>query len=259
MPLPATQWRSQTLKNRKKAKMKKYEVTEVFRSIQGEGPQAGLPAVFVRFSGCNLGCSFCDEALRSGNAYTAREIREQIRQAIFFMADFKHSMAKPVVVLTGGEPLMQVDRELIDALDMYTLAIETNGDGTLFKTDREAGLACTILQRIQTVVVSPKTSMVSEEVLRTATHLKMLIPYQDVFDRKHVIDMFNSLGTERHSRFDTNECRVFLQPITPLEWIKDPRPFRMHAQQAVIEAVKLNNEGILARVIPQTHVFMGLK
>ena len=106
--------------------MKTYLVNEIFYSLQGEGVRAGTPNLFLRFSKCNLACTRethgfdCDTEFESGRRMTAEEIVDELRRS---------SEACGWVVLTGGEPALQVDRELIDALHEagYRLAIETNG------------------------------------------------------------------------------------------------------------------------------------
>lgn len=98
--------------------MKKYRVNDVFYSLQGEGRNTGRAAVFVRFAGCNLRCSFCDTEFSSFEEMTGEEIVARIAA---FPARF--------VVLTGGEPTLQVDEDFVDQLHAagFEVAIETNG------------------------------------------------------------------------------------------------------------------------------------
>ena len=97
----------------------KYRVNEIFYSLQGEGRNTGRAAVFIRFSGCNLRCSFCDTDFSSYTEMSGDDILEAIRP-------WKHC---GFVVLTGGEPSLQVDDALVDALhrEGFCLAMETNG------------------------------------------------------------------------------------------------------------------------------------
>ena len=131
-----------------------YRVNEIFYSLQGEGLNTGRAAVFVRFSGCNLSCAFCDTDHSRSTGMTADDI---VREASIFPARF--------VILTGGEPALQVDDLLVEALHGagFTVAVETNGTHALPKG-------------IDWVTVSPKTAMV--EVTR-CNELKLLFTSPD--------------------------------------------------------------------------------
>jgi len=106
--------------------MKSYRINEIFFSLQGEGVRVGQPSLFVRFSKCNLTCRIethgfdCDTEFESGTDLTADEILADLRAL---------TRECRWVVLTGGEPALQVDAELIETLHEagYRLAIETNG------------------------------------------------------------------------------------------------------------------------------------
>lgn len=98
-----------------------YHINEIFYSLQGEGFHTGRPAVFVRFAGCNLRCPFCDTDFSHSEPMTA----EQIARRVFDYSTHPHTL----IVLTGGEPSLQVDNELVDVLHAHqqTVTIETNG------------------------------------------------------------------------------------------------------------------------------------
>jgi 7-carboxy-7-deazaguanine synthase len=115
----------------------KYAVNEIFLSLQGEGVRAGTPNVFVRFSGCNLSCSKepgprspggfdCDTEFVSGVEMTADEI---LAEASRLWADRAGSLREAAVIFTGGEPLLQLDGELLAAFKVgsWHTAVETNG------------------------------------------------------------------------------------------------------------------------------------
>ena len=86
---------------------KTYRVNEIFYSIQGEGRWAGRAAVFVRFSGCNLKCPFCDTDFRHYEEYTAKQLIDKIKEV---------APECKFIVLTGGEPTLQVDNAFTYAL-----------------------------------------------------------------------------------------------------------------------------------------------
>ena len=97
-----------------------YRINEIFYSLQGEGFHSGTPAVFVRFSGCNLRCSFCDTQHQTGEMISLQEIVNESN---------KYPIA-PLLVLTGGEPSLFIDEAFVAELKQKTgkkIAIETNG------------------------------------------------------------------------------------------------------------------------------------
>ena len=98
----------------------KYRVNEIFLSLQGEGFWTGTPMVFLRFSGCNLACPFCDTDHFSGAEMSAEEIVASVLAAA---GDCRR------VCVTGGEPALQLDDDLVAALHAagFKLHLETNG------------------------------------------------------------------------------------------------------------------------------------
>ena len=149
-----------------------YAVKELFLTLQGEGMQAGRRAVFLRMAGCNLWtgreqdrwkaqCTFCDTDFvgtdgENGGRYAAEELAAAARR-------LWGEEARPLVVVTGGEPSLQLDTVLIDALhrEGFEIAIETNG--TLASP---AGL--------DWICVSPKAG--TEIVQRSGDELKLVWP-----------------------------------------------------------------------------------
>ena len=142
--------------------MRTYRINEIFYSIQGEGEHTGRAAVFVRFSGCNLKCPFCDTDFKAYVEATAEMI---VAYAKKLGGDCRF------MVLTGGEPSLQADFELIDTLHKagYYVAMETNGTKPM-------------MIPIDWVTVSPKQSFVGSAgtpCLRKANEVKV------VFDGIH--------------------------------------------------------------------------
>lgn len=155
-----------------------YSVKEIFYTLQGEGINAGHPAVFCRFSGCNLWtgreidrstaiCSFCDtdfvgtNSSGGGKFKTAEDLANAIEQE-WESSDRQHRF----VVLTGGEPLLQIDEQLVAALHQrdFFVAVETNG------TIEPATL-------VDWICVSPKAG--TTLVVRKGHELKLVYPQID--------------------------------------------------------------------------------
>lgn len=168
-----------------------YAVKEIYYTLQGEGMQAGRAAVFCRFAGCNLWsgrekdraaaiCKFCDtdfvgtDGPGGGKFKTADALARAIKEA--WRAE---SAGTPLVVCTGGEPLLQLDGELVAALHEhgFEIAIETNGT-----QQAPAG--------IDHVCVSPKAG--AELVLERGHELKLVFPQEGAEP-----EMFAALEFER--------------------------------------------------------------
>lgn len=152
-----------------------YKVKEIYYTLQGEGFWTGRPAVFCRFTGCNLWsgreedrekaiCSFCDTDFvgtngPQGGRYSAEELAKKVRS---LFPDQKNN-SSPYVVCTGGEPLLQLDGPLIKAFheEGLEIAIETNGTMEVPKD-------------IDWVCVSPKAG--SEFIVKKGHELKLVYP-----------------------------------------------------------------------------------
>ena len=131
-------------------------INEIFYSIQGEGTHSGEAAIFVRFSGCNLKCPFCDTEHQSYQDLTEEEI---VRQVAEYPAR--------LVVITGGEPTLQLTESLMDKLHKAgkAVAIETNGTHLIPKG-------------VDWVTVSPKEPFVGsigKPIVKTADEVKIVL------------------------------------------------------------------------------------
>ena len=132
-------------------------VNEIFHSLQGEGYNSGTPAVFIRFSGCNLQCPFCDTQHESGTEMTEQEVVEAVK----YLAP-----RSSLVVITGGEPALQLTASLVDALHEIgkRVAVETNG-------------TLPLPPNVDWITLSPKNAWLGNEampVLTCADELKVL-------------------------------------------------------------------------------------
>lgn len=115
-------------------------IHEVYLSLQGESTFAGLPCVFVRLTGCNLRCSYCDTAyaFRGGRRQTIAEAQAQVRELARPFAVVAGSRRLPLVELTGGEPLLQqASLRLMEVLadDGFTVLLETSGAFDVSRVD----------------------------------------------------------------------------------------------------------------------------
>ena len=107
-------------------------ITEIFKSIQGEGTRAGLPCIFVRLTGCNLRCTWCDTAyaFHDGSKYTLDEVLKKVNELAGGSLEGNERQV-PLVEITGGEPLLQPETpDLAGRLlrEDYTVMIETSGE-----------------------------------------------------------------------------------------------------------------------------------
>ena len=141
-----------------------YKINEIFYSLQGEGYHSGTPAVFVRFSGCNLRCAFCDTQHQTGEMLSLQEIVDVVNKY----------PAAPLLILTGGEPSLFIDEAFVVELKQQTgkaIAIETNGTRPL-------------PGNLDWVTLSPKTAFEGGDaepcVTRRCDELKVVYLGQDL-------------------------------------------------------------------------------
>lgn len=172
------------------------KVNEIFYSLQGEGYYTGTPAVFVRFSGCNLRCPFCDTRHESGRQMTRRRIVE----AVEAYSGAHH------VVLTGGEPTLQADSELVAMLHQngHFVQIETNGTNP-------------VPEGVDWITCSPKNGPYA---LTDVDELKVVYQGQDV---EAIADMFNA----RHLMLQPCSCQNIAEVV---EYVKRHPHWRMSLQ-----------------------------
>jgi 7-carboxy-7-deazaguanine synthase (Cx14CxxC type) len=152
-----------------------YSIKEIFYTLQGEGAHAGRPAVFCRFSGCNLWtgresdrasaiCQFCDTDFVGIDGEGGGKFKspDELAETINALWPQTYTASK-YVVFTGGEPLLQLDKSLIDAMHAagFTIAIETNG-------------TLPVPEGVDWICVSPK--MGSELVVKKGSEIKVVIP-----------------------------------------------------------------------------------
>jgi 7-carboxy-7-deazaguanine synthase (Cx14CxxC type) len=153
-----------------------YTVKEIFLTLQGEGAQTGRPAVFCRFAGCNLWsgreqdrpeaiCNFCDTDFVGTDGTKGGRYKSAIELADAVAEEWGAGKEKRFTVLTGGEPLLQIDTTLLDALHArgFEIAVETNGT---LEPPRGLDWIC----------VSPKAG--TELCIKSGNELKLVYPQE---------------------------------------------------------------------------------
>lgn len=192
--------------------MKTYLIREMFYSLQGEGFWSGLPMTFIRFAGCNKECAFCD------TVHTPHTLETAIDD---FLTVFRLDRS-PHICFTGGEPLLQLDGELLVRLQDrgFKIHLETNGSLTIPK-----------INCFFSITISPKDIAVNQNLIHQ-------IATSGIADLKIIVDSKNQANSwcmmEEWGKF--NWRRRFLQPCTStnpnttqanqqlaVDWVKDKR------------------------------------
>lgn len=162
-------------------------IQEIFYTLQGEGPFSGMPCTFIRLAGCNLRCYFCDTQFDSGwdNALTI----PHILKAMDFEGGYK-SKAHELVVLTGGEPLLQNVQPLIQALLLAgTKVVQIESAGTMW----QESLKDYIEQGKVVLVCSPKTPKLHPEFVQHCRHFKYVVKHAEC----SAVDGLPTFSTQR--------------------------------------------------------------
>lgn len=197
-----------------------YAVKELFYTLQGEGGQSGRAAVFLRFTGCNLWtgreadraraiCQFCDTDFVGtdgtlGGRYPSAEALADTARAVWEGGAGARPRGTPLIVCTGGEPLLQLDEALLFCLHArgFAVALETNG--TLPLPDGA--------ERVDWVCVSPKAG--TELALQAGDELKLVFPqkgaeperYADLAFRHFFLQPMDGPARAENTRLAVNYC-----------------------------------------------------
>ena len=170
-------------------RQKRYAIKEIFLTLQGEGYHSGQAAVFCRFSGCNLwsglekgrstaACRFCDtDFVGTDGTFGGRYIAEDLANMLL---NIWEGSGQPMVVFTGGEPLLQLDEPLIEACKRagFFVAVETNGTQPL-------------PDGLDWVCLSPKPR--STVVVDTVSEIKLVYPQPEPEVQPSLFSHFNAL------------------------------------------------------------------
>lgn len=176
----------------------KIDVQNIFKTIQGEGPYSGRPAIFIRLGGCNLACKFCDTEFETYQNESLAEIIEKVES-------LNPDHAINLIVITGGEPLRQPIELLCNKLiaQKYLVQIETNG--TLYQS----------LPKEVKIICSPKPSdsgyyPIRDDLLQRVNALKFVISDH--------IDLYRDISEVGQSKYN---IPVYLQPMDEIDAAKN--------------------------------------
>jgi organic radical activating enzyme len=217
-------------------------VKSIFKTLQGEGAESGMPAIFVRFAGCNMWngkpedrakskCEFCDTDFLGGNEMTSTKIAAEVQNLV--------GLALPyLIVLSGGEPMLQDKEELIALIFWlhrfgHKVQIETNGTVN----------AMEVFQAADSVTVSPKLPRAKLKVdWKYVNTLKLLYPHPTV----PVEDFLDLPGNT-----EVQPMSFYIQPIDP---VHTRGPDNTKASVALVQKL-----GLPWRLSLQTHKVLGLE
>jgi len=225
-------------------------VKEVFPTIQGEGPLAGEPCVFLRLEGCNLKCWFCDTDFEDGKEWEVPALMQELEGLCPPVARHK----KRLCVITGGEPMMQPIGLLVSSLLGSKWAVQIETAGTLYQPLPE--------HPDLEIVCSPKTPSVHKMMMPRITAWKYLIRREDEYDLVDGLPISQTQGKAHAGDQDPMAkkaapvCKpsahtpVFLQPVEE----PNDEDSAANVAEAVERTMKYGH-----RLCLQQHKILGLR
>lgn len=223
-------------------------IVEIFPTIQGEGPFAGCPAIFIRLQGCNLRCTFCDTEFETGTNMTVNEV---IAKVLATPYSNYPSSARPLIVITGGEPLLQpciapLIRTLIEDL-RCKVQIETAG--TVWQKELEEIAeehGCNFY-----IICSPKTGSINKDIYPWIDAFKYVIKAGEQAADDLLPNISPETGKElRLARPEFRSSAIFVMPCDEHDEEKNKRNL-----QAAVEAATKRGY----RLTLQMHKIAGLQ
>ena len=216
-------------------------ITEIFKSIQGEGTRAGLPCIFVRLTGCNLRCTWCDTAYAfyGGKKMTVEEVLARVDELAGRSEDSRESQAVvPLVELTGGEPLLQEEIYLLAERLLkrgYTVMIETSGERFIGKLPKEVikivDVKCPDSGEPDTFEIKNLEALSENDEVKFVLSTRRDYEFARDFTREHALAqrvkqvLFSPVFEDPEGKWPG------LEPRTLVEWIlQDGLPVRLGLQ-----------------------------
>jgi 7-carboxy-7-deazaguanine synthase len=199
------------------------KVKEIFYSIQGESSYAGYPCVFVRLTGCNLRCSYCDTryAYEEGDEWEIEQILEEVK-----------TYCCRIVEITGGEPLVQDDTSLLAARlldENFTVLVETNGSMDIDRVDRR----CVRVVDVKCPSSGEETHFYSENLGKLTRNDELKFVIGDRADYEHAVRIVEIMRKEGSSAGHIHFSPVFgsIEAKELAGWIlEDHLPVRLGFQ-----------------------------
>ena len=213
------------------------QITEIYKSLQGESTHAGLPCVFVRLTGCNLRCSWCDSefSFYGGRKMTLEEVLSEVARL---------SPAGGLVEITGGEPMLQ-EREVIPLVEQlldadYQVLLETSGERPLARVPKQVikivDVKCPHSGEANTFALQNLDALRSHDELKFVLtdradyeFARDFVAQHDLASRVHAILFSPAFAKDARGTRDTSHC--LLDPEQLAQWIlADDIPARLSLQ-----------------------------
>jgi len=178
------------------------DIQEIFPTLQGEGPYAGHPSVFLRLGGCNLACEFCDTEFES---YKNLSLTKIIEEVLRLAKNEENKIIRKLIVITGGEPLRQPIENLCEELVKLNFLVQIETNGTLYRQ----------LPSEVKIICSPKSSNGKYHTIRA-----------DLLSRVNVFKFIISKSNQNYSDIpevgqSKFQIPVYIQPMDEYDEAKN--------------------------------------
>lgn len=222
------------------------DVVDVFRTIQGEGPFAGTPAVFVRLAGCNLQCPLCDTDYTSRRKlYSPKELIDRVHECLFSRSSDRYGVSNPLIVITGGEPFRQACGPFVSKVGWH-VQFETNG--TLYDESMDYFFSRDGFRQVS-LVCSPKTREISKRLRPHIKHFKYVLRAGEVDESDGLPTSSLDSGVRPARPICGFGGTIYVQPCDE----NDPEKNKRNTDAAVESCIKFGY-----RLCLQTHKLVGL-
>lgn len=216
-------------------------VNSIFYTIQGEGPFAGAPSVFVRLAGCNLQCPACDTEYTEFSNMTIARILTQVNM------EWPHYKLKPLIIITGGEPFRQDIRKLVETFLESGCQVQIETNGTL-----HVDLGWSFAHHNLTIVCSPKAGKINRHLMRHIKALKYVLHADSInpADGLPILALDHTASPQVARPGDDYAGLIYVQPID----VQDESENKRHLAAAVASSLEFGY-----RLCLQVHKLIGVE